>query len=188
VFAVNWGSVPDYIAALAAIVAGLVGWRYLEWTRRMWEETSKQRESALMLSLMEDYDGMRESIDFVRSWSFESLEAGLDPTVRFDREVGFDFYDNDQARLMDEHRHRVSRFFVKTRKLVFAGYLTEKIVRDALGGQAIEDVFLKLIDPLDKVKAPGNYQSIDRAFYTHLLLKYPRRATGLADRCDVPVA
>jgi len=50
------------------------------------------------------------------------------------------------VRAVSDARLRVSRFFVRTRKLVQQDYLDERVVRTALGGRAIEDIFLTLVD------------------------------------------
>jgi hypothetical protein len=103
----------------------------------------------------------------------ECAEAGkTDPVQRFIDEMAWDFK-NERSREVDFHRFLVSRFFVRTRKLAHAGYLPEKLVREALGGAAIEDVFLKLVDPLDKTASP-NYGAEDNKFYSELLQKHPR--------------
>jgi hypothetical protein len=166
------------VGSLAAAFAAYVGYRYLVWTRLMWEEAAKQREATLMLMLMTEYDGMRESIDFIDGWYMESAAAGrTDPLERFTDELALpDGEGTPRANALDRHRHRVSRFFVRTRKLAQAGYLSEDIVRRALEGRAIEDVFLKMVDPLDKARAGKQYGAIDRQFYTDLLQKYPRPA------------
>jgi hypothetical protein len=168
-----WSTIWTAVGAGAAVFAALIGWRYLVWTRRMWEEAAKQRESSLMLLLMEGYDNLRDSIEGIRDWNMECWSSNIDPIERFKDELGPD-YGNEQVWALDKNRFRVSRFFVKTRKLVEAGYLSEDIVRRALGGQAIEDVFLNLVDPLDKARAGQRYSATDRRFYTDLLQKYPR--------------
>jgi hypothetical protein len=122
---------------------------------------------------MEGYDNLRDSITFIRGWYMESAAAGADPLQRFKDELGVD-YGNERVLAVDDHRFRVSRFFVKTRKLVQGGYLSETMVASALGGQAIEDVFLKMVDPLDSIKADHNYGLADKRFYTALLDEHPR--------------
>lgn len=166
----NFWSALAAIGTVGAAIAAIV---YVELTRRLWHETKMQREASLMLSLMTGYDELRDSIEYIQQYHYECASAGADPIDRFKAEKGVD-YGTERAEALDAHRFRVSRFFVRTRKLVLGRYLGEKIVRDALGGQAIEDVFLKLVDPLDAAKAPYNYGSTDRAFYSGLLKKYPR--------------
>jgi hypothetical protein len=168
--ATDWTAVFTAVAAIAAVV-------YVELTRRLWRESAKQREANLMLTLMVEYDNLRDSVRFVQDWFMESAASGVDAIERFRDEMGVD-HSTPRAATLDDHRFRVSRFFVKTRKLVSADYLTEKMVAEALGGQAIEDVFLKLVDPLDAAKAGHNYGVTDRQFYTALLSKYPRPKTA----------
>jgi hypothetical protein len=78
------------------------------------------------------------------------------------------------VRAVSDARFRVSRFFVRTRKLVQQDYLDERVVRTALGGRAIEDIFLTLVDPLDAAVGGRHYTQADRTFYADLLRKYPR--------------
>jgi hypothetical protein len=132
----------------------------------------------LMLTLMTEYDELRDSIDFIREWHMECAANGnIDPVNRFVDELALpDGAATPKATALDDHRFRVSRFFVRTRKLTQAGYLSEDIVRRALEGRAIDDVFLKMVDPLDKGRAGSHYGAGDRQFYTDLLQKYPRPA------------
>lgn len=154
------------VGAIAAIV-------YVELTRRLWQEAAKQREAGLMLMLMNDFDSLRDSVQSIRDWYMESASGGLDPVERFSDAMDADFgEERARAEGVDRDRFRVSRFFVRTRKLVRAGYLSEQIVSAALRGRAIEDVFLKMVDPLDAVSA--HYGQADRNFYSELLMKNPR--------------
>lgn len=143
----------------AAIAAGY----YCLLTYRLWTETAKQREAQLMLRLMEGYDGLRGSIEELRGRHMESAEAGVDACERFADATGEDNIDKRTA-WIDDQRFRVSRFFVSVRKRTRAGYLNEDLVWQALGGQAIEDVFLKLVDPLDEAKAGHRYGVSDKVF------------------------
>src|SRR5688572_1218321 len=146
------------VAAIAAIV-------YVELTRRLWQEAAKQREAGLMLMLMNDFDSLRGSVQSIREWYIESASGGLDPVERFSDAMSTDFgEERSRAEQIDGHRFTVSRFFVRTRKLVRAGYLSEEIVSAALQGRAIEDVFLKMVDPLDAVRP--HYGQADRRFYS----------------------
>ena len=61
---------------------------------------------------------------------------------------------------------------MRIRKLIQANYLGEDIVARALSRQAIEDVFLRIVDPLDKIPAPANYKDLDRLFYLSILQKH----------------
>jgi hypothetical protein len=129
------------------------------------------------MALMVEYDNLRDSISFIRSWFIECASSGpIDPIERFTDELGLEGVDNStpRAEALNDHRFRVSRFFVRIRKLVRAGYLTEKLVSEGIGGEAIEEVFLGMVDPLDAAKAGHNYGAVDRLFYTELLKRHPR--------------
>jgi hypothetical protein len=154
----------------AAIAAGY----YCVLTYRLWCETAKQREAQLMLRLMEGYDGLRDSIEAIQGWYLESAESSVDACERFRDATEVDNMDKRTA-WIDDQRFRVSRFFVSVRKLTRAGYLSEDLVWNALGGYAIEDVFLNLVDPLDAVKAGHRYGMSDRVFYQDLLRKHSPR-------------
>jgi hypothetical protein len=171
-------------AALAALV-------YVFQNHRLWQvsflqqqEASRQNEAQLMLLLMNGYDELRDSVDNLRSWFLECSSSGpTDPIERFRDEIFWDS-DNERALRLDGHRFRISRFFVRARKLSRAGFLSERILRDALGGVAIEDVFLGIVDPLDEAKAGPSYGLEDRRFYSNLLLKHPRAIKGRHSRND----
>lgn len=154
----------------AAIAAGY----YCFLTYRLWQETAKQREAQLMLRLMEGYDNLRGSIETLRGWYMESAENGLNACERFEEATGQDNIDERTA-WVDDQRFRVSRFFVMVRKLTRAGYLSEDIVWQALEGRAIREVFLELVDPLDRAKVGLNYAGLDRSFYQDLLRKHSRQ-------------
>lgn len=172
----NAAAASAFFTAAAAIAATV----YVVLTYRLWraaadqhQEIARQNELQLMLSLMTEYDKLRDSIDFIRGWYMECAANSVDPVERFRNEIGVDSQTASAAAL-DDHRFRVSRFFVRTRKLAGAGYLSEGIVATALGGRAMEDVFLKMVDPLDEAKAGRHYGSADRRFYRELLAEYPR--------------
>jgi hypothetical protein len=166
-----FAAVATAVFTFAAAVAAIV---YVVLTHRLWREAAKDREAQLMLRLMEGYDGLRGSIEDIQGWYLESAEAGVDACERFKEATGEDNMDKRTA-WIDDQRFRVSRFFVSVRKLTRAGYLNEDLVWDALGGQAIDDVFLKLVDPLDAAKAGHRYGVSDKAFYQALLQKHSPR-------------
>lgn len=175
----------DYVAALGALAgaaaavftlgAATFAIMYAALTYRLWQETAAHRESDLMLRLMHEYDGLRGAIQDIQQYSSQcALSGPTDPAARFRAEMAnVDFVDDQEARAVDEPRFRVSRFFVRTRKLVRAGFLSRRVVIAALDRQAIEDVFLRLIDPLDEAKAGKRYKRDDRDFFEALLKQYP---------------
>jgi hypothetical protein len=110
-----------------------------------------------------------------RNWYTETVASGADPLERFRDEIGVGETDMPS---IDESRFLVSRLFVRTRTLAEAGYLSDEIVAKAFGGQAIEDVFLKMVDPLDEVRAGAGRGRADERYYRKLLVKY-RRPTNL---------
>jgi hypothetical protein len=164
----SWIAAQTAIAALALAAAS---W-YVILTSRLWREAATQRESHLMLQLMTEYDGLREQIDLIRFWYNESAEAGVDPVKRFGDEVHDEGRD-ERVVLVDDCRFRLSRFFVRIRKLVQAGYLTEDIVVNALDRAVIEAVFLGMVDPLDAARARTRYKATDREYFSRLLARYP---------------
>lgn len=139
-------------------------------TYGLWREAAAQREGDLMLRLIDEYDRLRNDIVHVQEWAGECRDEGVDRVDRFAFMATTGLQDFEE---LDQARFRVSRFFVRTRKLVRAGFLSEDIVSAALDRAAIESVFLELIDPLDKVKAGASYKTDDREFYTALLRRYP---------------
>jgi len=165
------------IAAVGAWIGAFATIAYVVFTVKLWTSAAQQvkvqrkiSEATLMQSMMVEYDGLRGDIDHIQSWFMECAANGIDPIDRFVDEIEY------QAQAVDDARFKVSRFFVRTRKLVTEGYLPERLARIALGGQAIEDVFLMLVDPLDEAKAGAHYGIGDRMFYRELLEKYPRPA------------
>ncbi len=161
------------IGTLLAFLAA--GW-YAVLTRRLLGETSSQRQTDLVLRLMEEYDGLRTAIQNVQGWYFESASARVNAVERFEEALGLDFAIDD-SKLIDDSRFKVSRFFVKVRKLSAAGFLDRRLIVAALSRAAIEDVFLKLVDPLDQVifeRTYGRPNIKDRDFYRELATMYPR--------------
>jgi hypothetical protein len=168
------GALAATASALFTLGAAIAAFVYVELTRRLWQEAAAEREGGLMLTLINGYDQLRDDIEWILQYYIECATSGpVDPVERYRTEMGnVDFVADRDARDLDDHRFRVSRFFVRTRKLVRAGFLSERVVVAALERQAIEDVFLRLIDPLDKAKAGKNYDSEDHRFYTSLLSHY----------------
>ena len=55
---------------------------------------------------------------------------------------------NENVLKIDNHRHRVFRFFVRLRRLSEGGFLEKGILRIGLYPQAVQEVFLDLVDKL----------------------------------------
>ena len=155
---------------------------YVVLTFQLWQEAARQietqrriAEATLMQSLMVEYDGMRDDVQRVRDFyaAFSSKQEAVAV-----------FAENRQAQRLDwiglrvdPSRFRISRFFVKVRKLSKAGYLDERVVVAALGQSHIQYMFLDLIDPLDQecyVLLRGHKTSADRLFYEGLAKQYPQ--------------
>jgi hypothetical protein len=157
--------------ALATALAAIGAFAVLILTYWLWREAAAQREGELMLRLIDEYDLLRGDIMHVREWYSHTAGAGIQPTKRFEFEAVGRFASFEE---LDQARFRVSRFFVRVRKLVRAGFLSEEVVLAALDRRAISDVFLGIVDPLDKVKGGSKYQATDRDFYEALLRRYPQ--------------
>ncbi len=52
---------------------------------------------------------------------------------------------------LDDHRFRVSRFFVRIRKLAAKGFVSEDLIEASLSRESIQ-MFLDQVDSLDHVK------------------------------------
>ncbi len=162
---------------VSAIAAGGV-MVYVLLTYRLWEEArqtnvtaAKTSEATLMSQLMTEYDGMRDAVQAIndfydaypeREQAIAAFRAARDQTDR----------NNAVLRQVDPSRFRLSRYFVRLRKLSNAGYLSRRIIFVALNRAAIEDVFLARVDPLDQVIASrkhGRPNVVDRDFYQQLL-------------------
>src|SRR3972149_1631615 len=150
-------AVSMFAAALFTMLAAVGASVYVVLTYRLWQAAAAQivsqrriAESGLMQSLMVEYDGMRDDIKKVRDYytkcpaDAQALDAFRNALTATD---GLDGH--PQEREVDRSRFRVSRFFVRLRKLSNEGYLERQIIATALSRAAIEDVFLNDIDPLD---------------------------------------
>jgi hypothetical protein len=173
----NWSG-KDYwevVGNLATVIASILGVVFVALNYGMWREAALQREGALMLQLTEGYDRLREDVDLLRQFYIECAANGpTDPIERFRYDVaGLDFTFDQQVASLDDARFRISRFFVGIRRLVKAGFLSERVVIAALNRRAIEYVFLKLVDPLDEAKAGTRFNPTDRDFYRALLNRFP---------------
>lgn len=150
----------------ATVFAFGAAFRYVVLTARLLRETAASRETDLMLRLIREYDGLRQSIVQIRAYYRDCETSGQEPMARFRAE-----YEGMQ-RLVDDARFDISRFFVRVRKLSQSGYLSERVIIAALDPEAIERVFLALVDPLDEVKAGADYKHDDRDVFTALLRRY----------------
>ncbi|MEQ1896078.1 MAG: hypothetical protein ABL971_01665 [Vicinamibacterales bacterium] len=160
---------------IGTLLAFLAAAWYAVLTRRLLRETSAQRQTDLALRLMEEYDALRAAIQNVQEWHLESAAAGVNAVERFREALELDFA-TDDSKLVDDSRFKVSRFFVKVRKLSLAGFLDRRLIAAALSRAAVEDVFLGLIDPLDQVVSCRHYgrpNITDRDFYRDLAKMYP---------------
>lgn len=136
--------------------------------------TRRAAEAAIMTQLMTDYDGLRDAVQELQRFYFEyQLREHAFNAFRNGRRAPNQ--NNDITERYDPARFRISRFFVRVRKLSLGGYISKEIVFRALGRSAIEDVFLELVDPLDQVvnELAGRSASVaDRNFYTKLLEEF----------------
>jgi hypothetical protein len=156
------------VATLLAFVAA--SW-YVRLTQLLWRETQRTNQANLMQQLMVEYDGLRDSVITIQEWYRESASAGVDPLQRFDEATAVDDVDYAVERV-DDARFRVSRFFVKIRKLSLAGFLERRIIVLALNRAPMADVFLSLVDPLDQVisaRVYGRTNVTDREFFGGLI-------------------
>jgi hypothetical protein len=168
-----WSTAGALATVLAAVGAGV----YVMLTYWLWRETATQREGSLMLRLIDGYDRLRRDIDVIQLYYMRCAESGpTDPIACFREELAATpaLSPKDPVKILDDCRYRVSRFFVRTRKLVRAGFLSKSVVVAALDRRAIEFVFLRLVDPLDEAKAGKNFKTEDREFYTALLRYYSK--------------
>lgn len=152
-YSVTFSAAATALTALltaAAVVAAVV---YVSLTYGLWQETAAQvrnqkqmAETALMQSLMVEYDQLRNSIQVIQQWWRE--RAGSNPRDAF--RFSLAAKDPDIVAL-DDHRFRVSRFFVRIRKLAAKGFVSEDLIEASLSRESIQ-MFLDQVDSLDHVK------------------------------------
>lgn len=162
--ATSWLALQTVATMLAFAAAGI----YVVLTYLLWRQNHRANQAVLMQQLMVEYDGLRDSIRTLQRWYMESASSGVDAVGRFGDAISVDFVASE-VEAVDDARFAVSRFFVKIRKLCIAGFLERRIVILALGRAAMENVFLSLVDPLDRVKAEGKYGKVDRDFFSDLV-------------------
>jgi hypothetical protein len=172
------GAASTALTAILSAIAAAGVLVYVVLTYRLWRETQRSAEDArrtteatLMSQLMAEYDSMRDSVTKVQDFyrRFDSADEAVETfhKARASRDL-----DSDVIREVDPARFRVSRFFVRIRKLARAGFLSRRIVWLALQRAAIEDVFLGQVDPLDQVISEltyGRRNVVDRDFFRQLL-------------------
>ena len=163
-----------WVTLAAAVFTGVIvflNWRLWKTTARDAQRARRQSELVLVERLMTEYDGMRDSIQALQAW--KDTRGGADFVETF--RVGLrDRHENIQQ--IDEHRHRVSRFFVRLRTLAERGLVDEEILRASLHRRAVQDVFLDLVDKLDEVVCEVSqtpFGDADRKFYQAVLLRRP---------------
>jgi hypothetical protein len=164
-------AIVSALAALGVLVYVVLTYRLWEQSRQANAASRRTNEAAIMSELMTGYDSLRDDVralqDFFRRFPdhAEAIEA-------FRRARSADDQNSHEMQTVDPARFRISRFFVRVRKLARAGYVSRRIVFLSLNREPIEDVFLLLVDPLDEVisvAARGRASLADRAFYTQLL-------------------
>jgi hypothetical protein len=166
------------VTSIVSAIAGIGVLVYVVLTYRLWKETARSNEEAkrtneatLMSQLMVEYDSMREDVRVVEDYyrGFPDAEQALEA---FRRAQTAQDRGDDVMRVVDPSRFRLSRFFVRIRKLSVGGFLSRRIILTALGRAAIEDLFVGQIDPLDQVIARIAYKKdnvLDRAFFCEIL-------------------
>jgi hypothetical protein len=195
---IRWRSADaDYLTALSAFstamtavtstVAGIGVLIYVVLTHRLWRESRRTNtearraaEAALMTQLMIEYDSRRDDVETIRAFygQYPKKEAAL-KAFRDLKEHGNGSSQTEQ--LVDPARFRLSRFFVRIRKLSRAGFLSRRIVWLALQRAAIEETFLEQVDPLDQEIAGLNNRPeslADRRFFQELLTDRGKARSG----------
>lgn len=128
-------------------------------------------ETAIMSQLMVEYDSMRDSIRVLQTFYRKHGSRENAAQVFRQGRIAPD-QNNEVMTSVDPARFRVSRYFVRIRKLSTAGFLSPDLVRRALSREAIQDIFLSLVDPLDQVinDVANKKRSVaDRDFYDALV-------------------
>lgn len=164
-------SIVSTIAAVGVFIYVVLTYRLWQETTRTNEEGKRINEATLMSQLMVEYDSMRDAVRVIQDYyrGFPDREQALEA---FRRAQTAQDRSNDIMRLVDPSRFRLSRFFVRIRKLSVGGFLSRRIILMALGRAAIEGMFLEQIDPLDQVISRLAYSRdnvTDRDFFRGLL-------------------
>lgn len=169
------GSISALATAAFTAAAAVAAFIYVALTYGLSAQGHRVQQTTLMQQLMREYDDLRDDITIVRTFWMEhggnSVEAFREAKAEADE-------NSDVLRRIDPARFRISRFFVKIRKLMAAGFLERDIVVAALDRAGIEKVFLPFVDPLDQViraVAYGSGDKRDRDFFKDLLKDYDKR-------------
>jgi hypothetical protein len=177
-YVASLGALSTAATAVVSTIAAIGVMVYVVLTYRLWEQsrlqnlaTRRVHEAAVMSQLMVEYDGMRDAVRTLQDFfkQFPTREQAVDA---FRNARGAPDPNSREMQVVDPARFRVSRMFVRARKLARAGYVSRRIVFLSFNRQAIEDVFLALVDPLDEVIAVahrGAPSLADREFYRQLL-------------------
>lgn len=179
-------ALSTFAAALFTMLAAIGAGLYVVLTYFLWQATRSQvdiqkriAETALMQSLMVRYDDLRNDIEVVHDYylGFPTKPNAL-TDFKNAKAIGMK---EPAIKAVDDSRFRVSRFFVGLRKLSNAGYLDRRVIAAALSREAMEDVFLEEIDPLDQEISQlvrGRPNITDRDFFRELV----RDRQALLDR------
>jgi len=164
-------SIVSTLAALGVLIYVVLTFKLWQETARTNAEARRTSEATLMSQLMVEYDSMRDSVRVIEDYyrGFPDREQALDA---FRLAQTAQVRSNDIMRVVDPSRFRLSRFFVRIRKLSVGGFLSRRIIFMALGRAAIEDLFIGQIDPLDQVitRLALNRDSFaDRDFFSTML-------------------
>jgi hypothetical protein len=177
-YLVSLGVLSAAVTAIVSTIAAVGVLVYVVLTYRLWQETQRANEAArrtneatLMSQLTVEYDNLRDSIRTVQDFyrQYPNRQAALNA---FRDILTASVKESQITQVVDPARFRVSRFFVRIRKLSKADFLSRRIVWLALQRAAIEDVFLERIDPLDQVINSLNNRPpsiADRDFFRQLL-------------------
>jgi hypothetical protein len=172
---------PNAAGPFFTAAAGIAAFVYVVLTYNLWQSSAGQHramvtqsETQLMLTLMIEYDQLRESIKQLDKVGVKKLAEFPFEDPPLDEFGGRPQSVAGLMRAYDEPRFRVSRFFVKIRKLSQAGYLRREIIRAALDRDSVQ-LFLENVDPLDQIVrqlAGKAADTTDRDFYSKLLQEY----------------
>lgn len=170
------------LIALATATAAVGALVYVWLTYQLWRQAARQTESALMQGLMSEYDNLRQHVQGIQDWydRHEDRAAALETFhgLRSLKSVEERHKANKGLGWPDDHRFKISRYFVKVRRLAEAGYLPLDLVQMSLEQGAIK-MFLELVDPMDEVvcRTSGKQPvTDDRDFFRRLLNDEPIEA------------
>lgn len=173
-----WSAQVGLVQALLLADTLVVVWRYTVAAEKQAETAhyqlralQTQTETGLMQGLLIEYDRLWNSSHALQTYH-DADHLGLSAVEAFRH--GMRTRDNATS-VINRHRFRVSRFFVKVRKLAEKRYLSEDLIVAALDRSAVE-LFLDKVDPLDQEvraltgKLPNE---ADERFFRNLVKRYP---------------